>query len=480
MIIFLLLAGLISSSLCAREGRLLLETSLQVDLQPPIEYTQSTRNVFISWVNMPLDHFDPQNNATFRMRFMYNEDFFGGNGSPIFILVGGEWAINAGWLRGGNMFEMARENRGYQIYTEHRYYGETIPFADFSAENLRFLNIDQALADLAYFINDLKKQPRFANSKVILYGGSYAANMVMWFKKRYPHLVLGSVASSGPILAKVNFHEYLEVVHEAFFLEGGEQCISTIRQGLLDTVAAMQTESGRRSVEQAYRICHQLDYDNRFDLAYFSGLITWTFSGAVQGAVPGSLLGFCNNFNTTLYGNTPMEKIGGFIAAYRGLGNQCWTIRYEDFIAGYMPPSISRAWYYQTCTEYGFFQIAPSSGTAFDPLKWLDVEFYVDVCKRIFDERFDEAFVYDAAERVNLIFGGLSPAVNNTINIHGYIDPWRALGVYDEHIGETSPTYNVARASHCFDMRTWARTDTIRMTAVQQAARRLVASWLSQ
>lgn len=78
-------------------------------------------------------------------------------------------------------------------------------YSEFTAENLRFLNIDQALADLAYFIVEIKKQSRFADSKVILYGGSYAANMVMWFKKRYPHLVVGTVASSGPILAKVDY-----------------------------------------------------------------------------------------------------------------------------------------------------------------------------------------------------------------------------------------------------------------------------------
>lgn len=76
---------------------------------------------------------------------------------------------------------------------------------EFTTENLRFLNIDQALADLAYFIVEMKKQSRFAESPVVLYGGSYAANMVMWFKKKYPHLAVGTVASSGPILAKVDF-----------------------------------------------------------------------------------------------------------------------------------------------------------------------------------------------------------------------------------------------------------------------------------
>jgi thymus-specific serine protease len=66
--------------------------------------------------------------------------------------------------------------------------------------------VDQALADLAFFIRDVvKSQKKFADSKIILYGGSYAANMVLWFKQRYPHLVLGTVASSAPILAKVDY-----------------------------------------------------------------------------------------------------------------------------------------------------------------------------------------------------------------------------------------------------------------------------------
>ncbi|CAH2071303.1 unnamed protein product, partial [Iphiclides podalirius] len=458
-----------------------IEPPIRVDLQPPDSARHlSTRAVFESWLTMPTDHFGPQNADTFQMRYMYNEQFFGGEGYPVFIMVGGEWTIAAGWLLTGNMYLMAQENRGYLIYTEHRYYGQTLPYNEFTAENLRFLNVDQALADLAYFILELKKQARFADSKIILYGGSYAGNMALWFKQRYPHLVEGVVASSGPIKAKVDFDGYLEVVHDAFLSEGGDQCISTIRQGIADTVAAMQTEAGRRSLEEAYRLCSPLDYDNRLDMGYFSGLITWTFSTSVQQARPGTLLNICNNFATEIYGATPMEKIGGYIAAANNLGTSCWTVTYDVFLNHYnVTRSNSRAWYYQTCTEYGYFQIAPQSGTVFDQLEWLDVAFYVDVCKQAYDQRFDETFIFDAVDRVNLIFGGLEPDVNSTINIHGTVDPWHALGVYDQDLKEGSPTYTVPRASHCFDMLGWQSTDTIKMTRAQQAARRLVAKWLS-
>ncbi|XP_063533184.1 putative serine protease K12H4.7 [Cydia strobilella] len=456
------------------------EPPLRYDMPPPPETARmSTRNVFENYIRMPLDHFNPQNSDTFLMRYMFNEQFFAGTGSPVFILVGGEWDIAAGWLLAGNMFEMARENGGYQVYTEHRYYGETVPYTNFTTENLRFLNVDQALADLAYFIQNMKQAPQFADSKFILYGGSYAANMVLWFKQRYPHLVEGVVASSGPIKGQVDFTGYLEVVHDAFYAEGGEQCISTIRQGILDTVEAVKTEEGRRELEQAYRLCAPLlDYDDVYELGYFSGLISWRLSGSVQTARPGDLLAICNNFAGNIYGTTPMQKIGGYIAQTAGL-QTCWAMEYSLLINTYSNPrSNSRAWYYQTCTEYGFYQTAPTSGTVFDPLIWLSVDFYVDICKKAFTEKFDEEFVYDAVERVNLMFGGLEPNVNNTINIHGDYDPWHALGVYEHDLKENSPTITVPRASHCFDMQGWLTTDTIRMTQTKQEVRRIVASWL--
>ncbi|XP_050343385.1 putative serine protease K12H4.7 [Nymphalis io] len=459
-----------------------IDPPLRVDLQPPEEFRSlSSRHVKTAWINMPIDHFDPQNKDTYRMRFMFNDEFFGGEGYPIFILVGGEWDIVPGWLQGGNMYLMAEENKGYQIYTEHRFYGESLPYKNFTTENLRFLNVDQALADLAYFIKEIKKGPRFANSKVILYGGSYAGNMVLWFKQRYPHLVVGGVASSGPIMGKVDFTGYLEVVHDAFLSEGGEECTSIINQGIKDTIAALATESGRLSIQRAYKLCAPLVHTNEYDLGFFSGLISWTFSTSVQQARPSTLTAICRNFESNSYGSTPMEQIGGYIAATRNLGNDCWQIDYETYVERYRNEnSNSRAWYYQTCTEYGYYQTAPRSGTVFDQLRWLSVRFYVDLCQQAFDQRFDEAFVYDAVERVNLVFGGLQPDVNNTINIHGTVDPWHALGVHDRDLKEGSPTITVPRASHCFDMGNWRITDTIRMTNAQQAARRLVAQWLSE
>lgn len=71
---------------------------------------------------------------------------------------------------------------------------------------MKWNSVDQALADLAYFITYIKSQiPSLANSKVILVGGSYAATMVTWMRQKYPTLMAGAWASSAPLIAKADF-----------------------------------------------------------------------------------------------------------------------------------------------------------------------------------------------------------------------------------------------------------------------------------
>lgn len=78
--------------------------------------------------------------------------------------------------------------------------------SDITVENLKYLHVKQALADLAHFIEYQRQNyTGLANAKVIMAGGSYAATMVVWFKHLYPELLTGGWASSAPLLAKVDF-----------------------------------------------------------------------------------------------------------------------------------------------------------------------------------------------------------------------------------------------------------------------------------
>lgn len=103
-----------------------------------------------------------------------------------------------------------------------------------TTENLRYLTIDQALADLAYFIsyvkskyipNDIKYTP------VILVGYQYGGGLVTWFRQKYSHLVTGAWASSATLLAKVNNYGYNEIVGDVYRKIGGSKCYDFIENG---------------------------------------------------------------------------------------------------------------------------------------------------------------------------------------------------------------------------------------------------------
>lgn len=57
---------------------------------------------------------------------MANNEFYE-KGGPMFIYVGGEWAISPGAISSGHHYDMAKEHKGYLFYTEHRYYGQSKP-----------------------------------------------------------------------------------------------------------------------------------------------------------------------------------------------------------------------------------------------------------------------------------------------------------------------------------------------------------------
>lgn len=62
----------------------------------------------------------------FRQRYYENSRYFKKDG-PIFIMIGGEWAISKGFLEAGLMYGLASAYNAIMYYTEHRYYGRSKP-----------------------------------------------------------------------------------------------------------------------------------------------------------------------------------------------------------------------------------------------------------------------------------------------------------------------------------------------------------------
>lgn len=75
-----------------------------------------------------------------------------------------------------------------------------------STKNLQYLSSQQALADLANFIEAMKVKFNLSDDvKWIAFGGSYPGSLAAWLRLKYPHLIRGAMSASGPLLAQVDF-----------------------------------------------------------------------------------------------------------------------------------------------------------------------------------------------------------------------------------------------------------------------------------
>ncbi|MBA0677316.1 hypothetical protein Goari_018731, partial [Gossypium aridum] len=106
----------------------------------------------------------------------------------------------------GFMFDIAPHFQALLVFIEHRFYGKSIPFggdkdvAYSNASTLGYLTSTQALADYATLIIDLKKNLTAVDAPVVVFGGSYGGMLASWFRLKYPHVAIGALASSAPIL----------------------------------------------------------------------------------------------------------------------------------------------------------------------------------------------------------------------------------------------------------------------------------------
>jgi hypothetical protein len=107
------------------------------------------------YYNQTLDHFDPANSARFAHRYLFNDDYWTGDGAlangcrgPILLYTGNEGDITGFWGSNGFMVQdLAPDWGALLVFPEERYYGESLPFGDASfdvAENRVFLSTSQA------------------------------------------------------------------------------------------------------------------------------------------------------------------------------------------------------------------------------------------------------------------------------------------------------------------------------------------------
>lgn len=136
---------------------------------------------------------------------------------------------------------------------EHRYYGchntSACPYRPDDPEPLKWLSSRQALADLASFHAHASKSYGLSSTANpwVTFGGSYPGMLAGWARVLYPTLFHASIASSAPVVAKLEMREYNDIAARAYSLasvNGSDACRAAIARGH-DTIGKlMRSASG--------------------------------------------------------------------------------------------------------------------------------------------------------------------------------------------------------------------------------------------
>ncbi|KFK43799.1 hypothetical protein AALP_AA1G174100 [Arabis alpina] len=206
-----------------------------------------------------LDHFSfqPESYRIFHQKYLISSHFWR-KGGPIFVYTGNEADIEWFASNTGFMLDIAPKFQALVVFIEHRFYGESKP--QMLAKTMGYLNSQQALADYAILIRSLKQNLSSEASPVVVFGGSYGGMLAAWFRLKYPHIAIGALASSAPILQfdkMAPSSSFYDTVSQDF-KDVSVNCFEVIKRSWGELEAFLTIKDGKQKLSKKFRTCKDL------------------------------------------------------------------------------------------------------------------------------------------------------------------------------------------------------------------------------
>lgn len=303
------------------------------------------------------------------------------------------------------------------------------------------------------------------DNRWIAFGGSYPGSLAAWLREKYAHLVHGSISTSGPLLAKIDFFEYYDVVRDSLGTYKKCDCVSTVQKAIQQVDVLLKHMIGQRTINEKFKLCDPVEnsIENPLDIAnLFEGLAS-DFAGVVQYSKDNrdssriSIDDVCDVMCNQTIG-PPVTRLGAVNQMLLTDSNQtCFDYKYDKMLKQMRNTSWDseaadgmRQWTYQTCTEFGFYQTSDNTTLMFGDK--FPADFFVKQCSDIYGDKFDQSALMNAVDRTNIIYGALKPTTSNVLYVHGTIDPWHALGLTKTDSNQPQPTIFIEGTAHCANM----------------------------
>merc|ERR1711916_123711 len=273
-------------------------------------------------------------------------------GGPMIVNINGEGPANGLFSVIGISAEAANATGALVLSLEHRYYGKSVVTPNLSVDNLKYLTEEQALADVANAITQLRVDFGVAG-KTMVVGGSYSGALSSWARLKYPEVIAGALSFSSPVLAANNFYAYDMTTKIAL----GSECAAAMDKVSDAINSAWSSSEGRDGLQKMFNICHPMDQDATTK-ALFGFAIVGGVEEVVQYDNPPSLplKPFCQ---MVLEGDTPIEGYAKAYLTYGGVGNQCTEIDFMTSLASTKVDTSAiggRMWMWQKFTAFGFYK----------------------------------------------------------------------------------------------------------------------------
>ncbi|XP_020253234.1 lysosomal Pro-X carboxypeptidase-like [Asparagus officinalis] len=400
----------------------------------------------VKYFTQTLDHFNyqPQSYETFQQKYLFDDRHWGGlkSGSPIFVYTGNEGDIELFAENTGFLFDIAPYFKALIVFMEHRYYGESIPFcgdknvAFQNATTLGYLSTTQALADFATLIIDLKKNLTAEGSPVVVFGGSYGGMLAAWFRLKYPHVAIGALASSAPILQFddiVSPYAFSNIITKDFRSES-ENCYKILKNSWDALYKTAKQRGGVQKLTKSFHICKGLVPDEylpstiknwiEYSLIYVA-MTDYPTASKFLSPLPGyPVKKMCEAIDNPTAGSDIFARLYGAMNVYY---NNSGDVKCFDPTTYGTDAIGTDAWSWQSCTEL----ILPNGANNEESIFPVSTYNYTDEaagCKETYN-------VTPRQHAITTEYGGhdvrrvLKRFASNIIFFNGLRDPWSGGGV---------------------------------------------------
>ncbi|KAF8034743.1 hypothetical protein BT93_C0910 [Corymbia citriodora subsp. variegata] len=293
--------------------------------------------------------------------------------------------------------------------------------------------------------------------------------LASWFRLKYPHVALGALASSAPILYidHVTPQDAYHWVITKDFKEASETCYQTIGDSWSEIDRVALEPNGLSDLSKMFKTCKPLESGD--ELKSYLKSLYWI---AAQYDDPPTypVTTICNGIDGA---NTAENGILGKIFA--------GVVANDRNSTCYVNPrtnvsQTSLGWRWQTCSEM-VMTIGITNNSMFQPHPFILSDF-IDQCNSSYGvtPRPHWVTAYYGGHDIQLI---LHKFGSNIIFSNGLRDPWSSAGVL-KNISDSIIGLYTKKGSHCLDLYPKTQTDPDWLVMQRKTEVEIIKGWIAK